>query len=499
MIRYIIAATMIIVTAMGCSRNTDPHDGHDHSDKLQLTSYTRDFEVFVEATPMVVGESGEILAHFTRLPEFKPLESGKVTATLIVGNDGARQTLDAPVRPGLYKFELTPQKAGDAKLVFDISTPSGAQRIVISGFNVYEDEHEACHSATAAAVRSSNGVNFPKEMSWTVDFATEPVGSRPMGQIIHTMGQILPSEGDLRTVTAKSAGVLTYASGDLTEGKSISAGQVLFRIDGSTMADNNLRVRVLEAKADYEAARREYERKAELQKDRLVTESELNAARNAYESAKAVYDNLSSGFASGGSVAASPIAGAITELLVRNGQYVEAGAPLATVAQNRDLFIKAEIQPSYFRSLSKISGANISCPNSDEVYSLADLGGAIVSYGKSVDNNNPLIPVTLRVNNASGLLPGSFVNLYLIAGDGTDALSVPRTSLIEEMGNYFVYVQLTPEFFEKREVRIGRTDGRYTEILGGLGHNERVVSKGAVLVKLAHGSGALDAHSGHVH
>ena len=67
------------------------------------------------------------------------------------------------------------------------------------------------------------------------------------------------------------------------------------------------------------------------------------------------------------------------------------------------------------------------------------------------------------------------------------------------MGNYFVFVQLTPEFFEKREVKIGKTDGIRTEILSGIQSGERIVAKGAVLVKLSQATGTLDAHSGHVH
>ena len=62
-----------------------------------------------------------------------------------------------------------------------------------------------------------------------------------------------------------------------------------------------------------------------------------------------------------------------------------------------------------------------------------------------------------------------------------------------------MYVQLTPEYFEKRLVKTGVSDGKRIEILEGLSGNERVVSTGAILVKLAQASGALDAHSGHVH
>ena len=60
-------------------------------------------------------------------------------------------------------------------------------------------------------------------------------------------------------------------------------------------------------------------------------------------------------------------------------------------------------------------------------------------------------------------------------------------------------VQINPELFEKREVKVGATDGLRTEILSGISATDRVVTKGAILVKLAQASGALDPHAGHVH
>ena len=63
---------------------------------------------------------------------------------------------------------------------------------------------------------------------------------------------------------------------------------------------------------------------------------------------------------------------------------------------------------------------------------------------------------------------------------------------------YFLYVQVTPELFEKRAVRIGHSDGLQTEIVEGLSAGERVVSRGAIMVKLSQSTGQLDAH-GHGH
>jgi hypothetical protein len=92
-----------------------------------------------------------------------------------------------------------------------------------------------------------------------------------------------------------------------------------------------------------------------------------------------------------------------------------------------------------------------------------------------------------------------FVDLYIKTQSDNPMLTVANGALIEEMGNFFVFVQLTPELFEKREIQKGATDGYRTAVLGGLKAGERVVAKGAVLVKLAQASGALDPHAGHVH
>jgi hypothetical protein len=70
---------------------------------------------------------------------------------------------------------------------------------------------------------------------------------------------------------------------------------------------------------------------------------------------------------------------------------------------------------------------------------------------------------------------------------------------MEEQGYYSVFVQLTPELFEKRGVTIGSTDGIRTEIKNGLAEGERIVTRGALLVKLAAVSNSLDPHAGHVH
>lgn len=499
---HFVTALLTAAALTGCASEGGSHshdEGHAHEENLLLTSYNDRFEVFAEVTPLVVGQESDILAHFTHLSNFKPLLKGKVTVSLIVGTDGIRQHAEQPSRPGIYRFALTPTVKGSGRMLFDIETEEGASRLVVRNVYVYDNEHDAQHAAADALLTSSNGAGFTKEMSWKTDFATEPCRLERFGSVIRTMARIEPSQQGEQVIAAKSNGIVSFTDGDIVEGQTVGKGHTLFRLSGGDMVDNNLAVRYREAESNYNLAKREYERKSDLIKSQLVTESELLQARRDFETAEAVFRNMQRNFSAGSQAVSAPISGFVNRLLVRNGQYVEAGQPLAIIAKDNILYAKAEIQPRHYKAMRDAVSANLRLPNSATTYSLEELDGRLVSYGKAVSEESPLLPVVYQIKNAADFLPGSFVELYIKTEAAEEVITVPNTALIEEMGNYFVYVQLTPEFFEKREVRTGATDGRRTAIHAGLSPSERVVSKGAILVKLAQSAGTLDAHAGHVH
>ncbi len=500
----IVKYSILMLVFAGFASCTHQHpekenDAHNHDEKLVLTAYSEEYEIFAEATPFSVGEESEILTHISLLENFKPLAQGTVTASLVVGADSIGQTLDKAVRKGIYQFSLKPVVAGKGHLSFRITTTEGSSTVFIENIEVFADEHEAQHAAADAEIDADNGIVFTKEQSWKIDFATAQAKREPFGQMIKTTAQILPAQGDAQIVTAKMGGIVRFQDNNIVEGRAVSAGQGLFSIDGSGTADNNLSVRYSEAQSEYNKAKIEYERKKELAKDRIVSESELLNAKTEFSNAEAVYNNLRKNFASGKQTITSPMSGFITQLLVQNGEYVEAGKAVLMVSQNKELLIKAEVQSRYLPMLPGIVSANIHVMNTDKTYTLQELNGKILSFGKSADEENPLIPVMFRVKNSVGLLPGSFVEMYIKTQTNQEALTVPKTAIVEEMGNYFVFVQLTPELFEKRLIEKGVTDGINTEILSGISESERVVSKGATLVKLAQAAGELDAHAGHAH
>ncbi|MEN8118219.1 MAG: efflux RND transporter periplasmic adaptor subunit [Bacteroidota bacterium] len=494
---------LAVFAVAACKNNTTTEDnahGHSHDEvSIQITEYNEDFELFAEAEPMVTGKTGNILAHFTNLSDFSPLSEGAVTVSLIIGKKGIRQKLEKPTRPGIYLFQLQPEVAGKGKLVFDIETKSEKSSLLVSGIEVFADEHNAIHVAEQNAQAHPNATTFTKEASWKIEFETGFPVVEPFGEIIKTTARVESAQSEEVILTAKASGVVKFKTNNLTEGAVVSKGKVLFEISAESFADNNMSIRYNEAKTNFEKAEADYKRKQALAKDQLVSQKELLEAKAEYENAKTKYENLQKNFSQGGQKVSSPKSGFVKHIFVSNGQFVEAGQPLVSITENKNLFLKAEVQQKYASSLPFIKTANIHSLNSETVYTLEELNGKIVSYAKNVSDESFLIPLTLQVENRSGIIQGSFMELYLETESKQDALTVPNGALIEEQGNFSVFVQLNPESFEKRVVKIGKTDGLKTEILAGLKPTERVVTKGGILVKLAAVSNSLDPHTGHVH
>jgi RND family efflux transporter MFP subunit len=515
-IKYIFLSLLVIVF-FGCHNHapktanehdhqheTEEHNheaehAHNHGEvKLKLTSYSPEMEVFAEADPFSAGNPSEILAHFTFLKNFKPVKSGSITATLQAGGKQVSQTIDAPLRPGIFLFELKPEATGAGVLSFTMKTDSGQFEVTVPEIQVYADGHDAIHGALdSEEAEPANSIAFTKEQSWKIDFATELPVSAPFGQVIKTTALVENSPDEEELIAAKTSGIVRFANKLLTEGQGVSAGQNLFIVSADELADNNSATRFAEVKNNYEKAKSDFERMTELAKEKIISEKELLEGRTKYENAKAAFDNLNNHFNPKGQTVKSTKSGFIKQLFAQNGQFVEAGQPLVSVTKNQKLILRANVQQKYGAQLSSVKSATIK--TSGQTYTLEELGGKILSFGKSAQTGSFLIPVVLQVNNSGIFTSGAFAEVFLKTETDAPALTIPNQSIMEEQGNYFVFVQVNPELFEKREIVPGSSDGQRTEIRSGLKVGERVVTRGAVLVKLAQSSGALDAHSGHVH
>lgn len=249
------------------------------------------------------------------------------------------------------------------------------------------------------------------------------------------------------------------------------------------------------ARIAYRNARAEYERAQPLSDKQIITRKELEALKAAYEDARVAYEALSPQHTGKGVAVTAPMAGYVKNVTVKEGDYVTTGQPLMTLAQNRRLQLRADVSERYYDALKQITSAHFKTPYDDAVYALEQMHGRILSYGKASDDNTFYLPVTFEFDNTGNIIPGSFVETYLLTGERDGVISLPLSALTEEQGLYFVYLQESPGIYRKNEVTPGSDDGQRVEILSGLKAGDNVVIQGAYYVRLASASNAIPAHN----
>ena len=311
--------------------------------------------------------------------------------------------------------------------------------------------------------------------------------------VIHTSGKVLSASCDETTVVATISGRVSYKN-HVSEGLKVTGSMPLFSITsaGMQVADGDP---VQRARIDYERAERDYTRARLLIKDRIISEKDLAVAKAEYEAARLTYTSVQKTRSAGGVVVTAPRGGYVKQCLVAGGDYVEAGQPLAVITQNKHLYLRAEIPEREFKELNKIRCAKFRTSYSDRLYDITDMGGHIQSYGRSTEVNNSYIPVVFEFNNTGDVVQGSYAEIYLITQERENVLTLPLTALTEEQGVHYIYIQVDKEGYRKQEVTLGESDGERVEILSGLTKGDKVVTKGAIQVKLASAANAIPAHT----
>ena len=496
--KIIILISSVIILFASC-KNDEQQKAHNHShiEPLSYTIYTAKTELFVEFKPLIKGEVSKFAAHFTTLEKnFKAVTDGNVSLKLLGKNDQPSFKAKSPSSPGIFRLSLKPINTGKFDLVFILQTKEVTDTIRIKDISVYPNEAAAIKAVQESSIGEE--IIYLKEQAWKVPFANQPIVKQAFTEIIKTTGEILPAQGDEVIITATNNGIITFENNQKLIGTSVNKGESLFTIAGGGISEGNIDNEYLESKANYEKAKANYERALILTKDKIISDKAFQTIELEYKNTKTSFTNIANNYSSGGKKITSPIKGYIKNILINEGEYVAIGQPIASVSQNKRLILKAEVPQKHFSILNNISSANFVTPYDNQVYNTDSLNGKFISYGKNANNHAYYIPVNFEIDNLGAIIPGSFIEVYLKAGVINNALVIPTSAIIEEQGVYYAYVQTSGEGFQKRELKLGASDGFSTQVLSGIKENERVVIIGAYQIKLATMSGKMPAH-GHEH
>ena len=355
----------------------------------------------------------------------------------------------------------------------------------------HEEEEAHAHGHEA---HGAGEVVFKKQDAEAIGLQTRTMQPGVFSEVIKTSGQIQAAQGTETVLVATVPGVVTLGDTRFVDGTSVRKGQPVLTLASNALSDGDVAVRVKNA---YLTAKREFERMEQLVGDKIVSQKDYEQARLAYENAKVAYDAINGKQSVRGVAVTAPMNGFLKNILVKEGDYVTVGQPLATISQNSRLVLRADVSEKNYSRLPMIRSAHFKTPYDDKVYKLDELGGRLLSYGKSSGNNSFYIPVLFEFDNKGAVIAGSYVEVYLLGKPMEQVLSVPVSALVEEQGLYCVYLCLDEDCYKKQYVTLGADNGEAVQILSGLKAGDEVVTKGAYQIKLASASNAIPAHTHH--
>ncbi len=475
---------------VGGSESHAPHA--PETTVLSYTLFAHDYELFVEFPPLIVGQTSSFAVHFTNLANYTPVSEGKVTVSIIKAGKGLRNSVDAPSSPGIFRPALQPKVAGIYRLLFELENNQGKETFEIHEIEVYANTE----TAESSVISSDSGdeIIFLKEQAWKTDFKTQEVAESYFHSVINTSAKVKIQPRSEKVLNAPYTGQVSMT---VMPGESVRKGQILAIITGAGM-ENNLSVKLSEYRLAYEKSKADYIRTKPLADKNIISQKDFLDIKSLHQQDSLRYFQIAQHISNNGLNVKAPFDGFISEIFIENGRYLETGLPIIKVSKQNQVLIEAYINQSDFQLVGGIFDAHFKLPSENQTITLDQLNGKIKRTIAKVNPGSSKIPVLFTASNNDLLFPGMYLEAFIMTNPKENALTVPLSSIIEEQGHYFVFVQSGGESFLKRQIQPANNDGLNVEIISGLQKGERIVTWGAYQIKLAAMAGDLPLH-GHTH
>ena len=306
-----------------------------------------------------------------------------------------------------------------------------------------------------------------KQFGITFDSAAE----RELQGTLRTVGTVSVDESGVLAVTTKVAGFIERLEAKVT-GQRVTRGQVLAEIYSPEVlaAEEELLVaKRLDASEATATARAE--------------PSLLSAARRRLRlldvSDAQIDEVLRTGRAQRTTPIIAPASGVLTERAVSQGQAVQAGMPLFTIADLSKLWIDVRIPVA--------AGAGVR-DGMSATYNVAGVPvrtytGRVAYIYPTVGDQSRTLSARVLVRNDDGVLkPGMFATVAIMS-PGRRALTVPRAAVIETGERSVVFVDMGGGQLMPHDVEVGAATPDLVEILSGLASGQRVVTSAQFLLE----------------
>ena len=290
------------------------------------------------------------------------------------------------------------------------------------------------------------------------------------------------------TITSQVDGYITGI--DFKDGQNVKAGQLLYTIDQQVYNANlqNAEAQVATQEANLVKAQKDADNYHKLDQQDAIAKQQVYYADAALESAKkqvaaakAEVDAMRANVKF--SKIYAPFDGTIGISNVRVGTAAVAGQTvLNSVSTNNPIAVDFNVDQSLLYQFEKlVQSANAT----DTTFSLAFGPDIYPNYGhiytidRAVDQQTGTIKIRLTFDNNNYMLkPGMTGVVRILHNAGKQTILVPTTCLVEQLGEYNVYVVGDSNKVVQQHIVPGETIGDNTVITSGLTAGQKIVVQG---------------------
>ena len=307
-------------------------------------------------------------------------------------------------------------------------------------------------------------------------------------------------------VVAKTSGVLLKLF--VEEGAQVKEGQLLARLD-----DASPKLNLAKVEATLHKLESDYHRADEMFGKKLLSIEEHDKIRYDLENQRAAYDlaRLDLSYTS----IVAPVSGIVGKRMVKEGNLIQLNQALFHI-----------VDPNPLLGVLNVPERELGTLKANQTVSLQADALPGVTFAGTIDRISPIVEAnsgTFRVtcafhDESKRLKPGMFGRIDVVYDQKQDALTVPRSALIEEDGQIAVFlvaetapakkddadkkaagdkkagagdaVAATPAkppakvwSAQRRLVQVGYGDGAFVEIRDGLKEGDRVITVGRNAVR----------------
>jgi RND family efflux transporter MFP subunit len=245
---------------------------------------------------------------------------------------------------------------------------------------------------------------------------------------------------------------------------------------------------VRQARAQMDEARKIRERSATLAESGVIARSEFESADAAYKVAISKYQDAVEEIRNRQGLLAqrrselaiarqqladttvvAPFDGVVQERKASEGEYLAAGAPIATIVRVNPLRFRAEVPERDAGNVRAGQQVRVTVEGVAQTYV-----GRIVRLSPTITEQSRMLVVEAEVVNDGRLRPGAFAHADIVTSDTSTAVTVPSSAIVNFAGIEKVILVQNGKALEK-SVTTGRRINDLTEVLAGVNVGDTVI------------------------